>query len=115
MLRRFSIDFAILSICLDTALICIALWFAVLIRPYLSDLPLVKNVPQPFHVPVILYFVFAFIWIINLLYVSVYDGRRNLRIWKEIASLTLGSLIAVTVLAGLLYLTYRDLSQSPLY
>ena len=111
MLRRFSIDFAVFSIYLDTILICIALWLAVLIRPYLNDLPVVKIIPQPFHVPVILYLLFALIWIINLLYASVYDGRRNLRFWKETASLTLGSLIAVTVLAGLLYLTYRDLSR----
>jgi exopolysaccharide biosynthesis polyprenyl glycosylphosphotransferase len=46
-----------------------------------------------------------------LLFVSAYDGRRNLRFWKEIANLTIGSTLAVTVMAGVLYLTYRDLSR----
>jgi hypothetical protein len=78
MLRRFSIDFAVLSICLDIALIAVALWLAVIIRPSLSDLPLVKEIPRPFQVPFILYPLFSMIWVFNLLYASVYDGRRNL-------------------------------------
>ena len=42
---------------------------------------------------------------------SVYDGRRNLRIIDEITSLTLGSLLAMVSIAGILYLSYRDVSR----
>jgi exopolysaccharide biosynthesis polyprenyl glycosylphosphotransferase len=111
MLRRFSTDFAIFRIFLDAILVCLALWLATLIRPSLSDLPLVAHIPHPFFIPILLYPLFSFIWVINLLYASVYDGQRNLRIWKELASLTIGSAIAITVLAGLMYLSYRDLSR----
>lgn len=111
MLRRFSTDFAVFSICLDSVLILIALWFAVLIRPALSAFTLVADIPSPFQIPWVLYPLFTLVWILTLLYVSVYDSRRNLRVWKEFASLTLGSALAITVLAGLLYLTYRDLSR----
>jgi exopolysaccharide biosynthesis polyprenyl glycosylphosphotransferase len=111
MLRRFSTDFAVFSIILDAILILLALWLAVLIRPALSVFTLVAFIPSPFQIPWILYPLFTIIWILTLLYTSVYDSRRNLRVWKEFASLTLGSTLAITVLAGLLYLTYRDLSR----
>ena len=111
MLRRFSTDFAVFSIFLDGLLILVALWLAVLIRPALSFFTLVADIPRPYQIPWLLYPLFTIIWILTLLYTSVYDGRRNLRVWKEFASLTLGSTLAITVLAGLLYLTYRDLSR----
>jgi exopolysaccharide biosynthesis polyprenyl glycosylphosphotransferase len=111
MLRRFSTDFAVFSISLDAVLITLALAIAIYIRPLLSDLPMVADIPRPFQVPIVLYLFFPLTWILLLLYVSVYDGRRNLRFWKELANLTLGSTLAVTILAGALYLTYRDLSR----
>jgi exopolysaccharide biosynthesis polyprenyl glycosylphosphotransferase len=111
MLRRFSTDFAVFSICLDSVLILLSLWFAVLIRPDLSVFTMVADIPRPFQIPWLLYPLFPTIWVLTLLYASVYDSRRNLRIWKEFASLAMGSALAVTVLAGLLFLTYRDLSR----
>jgi len=88
MLRRFSTDFAVFSIFLDAILILFALWLAVLIRPALSIFTLVAFIPSPFQIPWILYPLFSLIWILTLLYTSVYDSRRNLRVWKEFASLT---------------------------
>jgi len=111
MLRRFSIDFAIFSIVLDALFIALSLGLATYFRPGMSDLPYIKFIPNPLHAPVTLYFAFPILWVLVLYFFSVYDGRRNIRFWKELASLTLASLLAITALAGLLYLSYRDVSR----
>lgn len=111
MLRRFSVDFAIFSIILDAILITLALFLAVLIRPSLSSLPLVAEIPRPFQIPFVLYPLFSIVWVLTLFYASLYDGHRNIRFWKELASLSIGSVLGITTLAGLMYLSYRDLSR----
>jgi len=111
MLRRFSIDFAVFSIILDALLVGASLWLAVMIRPALSNLPFVRHVPPGMGTPQVLYALLPLLWVLVLLFTSQYDGRRNLRFWKELATLSFGSLLAVTVMAGVLYLTYRDLSR----
>jgi exopolysaccharide biosynthesis polyprenyl glycosylphosphotransferase len=111
MLRRFSINFAVFSICMDAILIAVSLALATYVRPSLSDLPLVADIPRPFTIPTILFGIFPIFWVFILLLMSVYDGRRNLKVWNELGSLTLGSLIAIVALAGLLYLSYREVSR----
>lgn len=111
MLRRFSIDFAILSMVLDTALIALALGLATTFRPALNELPFVKSIPAPVALPNILYIGFPFLWALILYYSSVYDSRRNLRIWTELASLTAGSLLATVTIAGILFLSFRETSR----
>lgn len=111
MLRRFSLDFAIFSFLLDTALIALAMGLATSLRPALNQLPFVKYIPVPVILPKILFLFFPILWTLILYYSSVYDGRRNLRVWKEIASLTAGSLLAMIAVAGILYLTFRETSR----
>ena len=111
MLRRFSIDFALFSMVLDAALVALALGITVHYRPAMSPLPYVKFIPEPLQISLFLYFAFPVLWIMILYFFSVYDGQKTLRIWKELASLTLASLLAIIALAGLLYLSYRDLSR----
>jgi exopolysaccharide biosynthesis polyprenyl glycosylphosphotransferase len=111
MLRRFSVNFAVFSICVDAILVAISLALATYVRPSLSGLPLVADIPRPFHVPLPLYAIFPIFWVFILLLVSVYDGRRNLKVWNEIGRLTLGSLIATVALAGMLYLSFREVSR----
>jgi len=77
----------------------------------MSDLPFVANVPPSVKTPYILYPIFSLLWVIVLLLFSVYDRRRNLRVGDELASLTAGSMLAVISLAGILYLSYRDVSR----
>jgi exopolysaccharide biosynthesis polyprenyl glycosylphosphotransferase len=112
MLRRFSIDFAVLSMGIDGALITSSLAIATYIRPRLNDLSFVAEMPSWMITPVGLYFLFPTLWVMVLFATSVYDGRRNLRLGDEITNLSLSSLLAIIALAGTLYLSYRDLSRA---
>jgi exopolysaccharide biosynthesis polyprenyl glycosylphosphotransferase len=111
MFRRFSVNFALFSMGMDALLICLALAFATYIRPVLSSLPFAADIPQLIPTPWIIYPVFAIEWTAILLLFSVYDGRRNFRIFDEFASLTLASLLASVALAGTLYLSFRQISR----
>ena len=111
MLRRFSINFALLSMGLDLICVIISLAVATLIRPLLSELPFAAFVPDYTPIPMSLYIVFAFTWIGIFLLLSVYDGRKNFRAVDEFASITLGSILAGVSLAGFLYLSYREVSR----
>lgn len=111
MFRRFSTNFALLSMFLDALVVVASLYFAETIRPQLNELPFVATLPETASIPWILYIFFPFIWVAVLLVFSVYDGRKNLRVIDEMSSLTLGSLLAGVALAGALYLSFRDISR----
>lgn len=111
MFRRFSHNFALFSIGMDAVLVAISLLAASQMRPLLSFLPYALDVRKPMQLPPILYPIFAAIWIGIFLGMSVYDGRRNLRVADELRSVTIGSLLAGVCLAGTLYLSYRDVSR----
>jgi exopolysaccharide biosynthesis polyprenyl glycosylphosphotransferase len=110
MFRRFSINFAILSISLDGIIVVFALATANNLRPLLNVLPFAEELFKPF-VPGILFPIFSIVWISIFLLLSVYDGRKNLYAVDEFASISFGSLLAAVSLAGLLYFTYRDVSR----
>ena len=110
MFRRFSINFAILSIFLDSIIVVLALAAADNMRPLLNVFPFASELFKP-NVPTILYPIFALVWVSIFLLLSVYDGRKNLYAVDEFASISLGSLLAAVSLAGLLYFTFRDVSR----
>jgi hypothetical protein len=88
--RRFSVDFALLSIVLDMVCVAIALSLASWLRPYLNTLSFVTYIPEPVVTPPALYFIFPGLWVVILSLLSLYDDKRNYRFSKEIANLTLG-------------------------
>ncbi|GAB4578546.1 MAG: sugar transferase [Anaerolineales bacterium] len=110
MFRRFSTNFAILSIFMDAVLIVLALVLSNYFRPILNGLPFAEDIPQS-SVPPILFPIFAIIWVSILFLHAVYDGRRNLYIVDEFTSLSLASMLASVALAGLLYFSFRDVSR----
>jgi len=112
MVRRFSVNFASLSIFVDIFTIFATLWVSVAIRPFLDEYLPVKPVPDAFDLPVVLYVAFPLVWIAIMASFSVYDGSKNLRVVDEFTSLTLSSMLAGIALAGILYLTYRDVSRA---
>ena len=111
MFRRFSANFAVLSIFLDAFLVVGSLSFAAALRPVLSGLSFVQEIPGSVDLPLVLFFIFPVIWVGVLLLFSVYDGKRNFRVVDELSSLTFGSMLAVISMAGILFLTYRDVSR----
>lgn len=113
MFRRFSVNYALLSIALDAILTALALHTAVLMRPSLPPLPLLVDVPDitilnihPYH-----YLIVAIIWVTVFLINSVYDPKRNYRVVDEFQTVTLSIGFSALLYAGLLYLGFRDFSR----
>ena len=106
----FSTNFAIFSILMDGFLIGVALFAADLIRPILGILPFAQDLQDPI-VPAAIYPLFILAWLGIHILQSLYDGRRNLYLPDEILNLSVASLLASVSLAGLLYLSFRDVSR----
>ncbi|MCD4672158.1 MAG: hypothetical protein K8R77_05780, partial [Anaerolineaceae bacterium] len=111
MLRRFSVNFAGVSIFLDAILIDFALGLAAILRMPLNAFSFVEPVPSPVRLPPVLFAIFPVLWLSVLLLFAVYDGRKNLRWLDELGSLTLGSMLAAVSMAGVLYFSFRDVSR----
>lgn len=111
MFRRFSVNFALLSISVDAFFVAMALFVAESSRPLLNALPFAADIFEPITVPPLLYILFPVVWVAILLLLSVYDGRRNFKVVDEITNLTLGSILAMVSMAGTLYLSYRETSR----
>lgn len=112
MLRRFSINFAIFSILLDLTLIILAIVIAVLIRPDLNTLPGVVPIRVPLDIQEPLYFFLPLCWMIINLGSGLYDERHNLHFIDEISKLIETALLATGAMAGLLFLSYREISRT---
>ncbi len=87
------------------------LHLSALLRPALSSLPGVETIPEYVPIPGLLYLLFPLLWAGVLLLFSVYDGRKNFKVVDEFTSLTFGSALAGISMAGVLYLSYRDISR----
>lgn len=111
MFRRFSSNNAVYAVFIDILTIAAAMYLAYSIRHDLNNLPLVQSLQVPVNFPLPLYFIFPVLWVAVLLQFSIYDGRKNLRAVDEFGSLTLGSTLAMIAMAGVMYLSYRDVSR----
>jgi exopolysaccharide biosynthesis polyprenyl glycosylphosphotransferase len=111
MLRRFSTNFAVLSIAVDFIVVSSSLWAVNQLRPALSVFSFAKLIAEPPPIPLPMYIAFPVTWIFIMVVFSVYDGRKNIRIVDEFSSLTLSAILAAITLAGILYLTYRETSR----
>lgn len=112
MLRRFSINFALLSMLLDGLAVFAALRLAVFFRPALNELDWVETMPMQVALPFALNFLFPLIWILVYSVLSIYDGRKYLRAVDEFAALTLAVFFSAISSAGILYLSYREVSRA---
>jgi exopolysaccharide biosynthesis polyprenyl glycosylphosphotransferase len=112
MLRRFSVNFAVLSMLLDAASVAVCLWLADRVRPALNALDFVKDLPAEAGVPLVLYILFPILWIAVFSSLSIYDGRKFLRAADELAALFLSTMIASISTAGILYFSFRDVSRA---
>ncbi len=110
--RRFSINFAIFSMILDGVVIAFSLWLTAVLRPVLNSLSFIKPISAPVQPPAALYWIFPLVWVLIFLVLSIYDGRKHLRVVDEFGTVTLGTIIAAISAAGILYLSYREFSRA---
>ena len=87
------------------------LWLSGYYRPLLSSFEFAADVARPLVLPAVLYAVFPLIWVTIMLAFGVYDGKKNLRVVDEFSTLTSSALLAGVTMAGILYLSYRDVSR----
>jgi len=96
---------------MDALLVTLAMAIAVRLRPSFNSLKGVQEIPAPLYMPVLVYVLTFLVWMGVLFMMAVYDGRKNLFIVDELTNLTLAALIAFVSLAGVLYLSYREVSR----
>ncbi len=109
MFRRFGVNFAILSMFLDGGLTFLALVIAFKLRPYLLSLPFL--IVGEVRIPLILFVIIPVLWVMVFLLASVYDPKRTYKAVDELQHVTLSSAFAALVVAGMLYLAFRDVSR----
>ena len=112
MLRRFSVNYAIFSLLVDAAIIITMLQVSTALRPLLNSWRLFAYMPPPVRLPDVLYLVFPMLWVAILASFALYDGKRHIRAIDEFTVLALASLLAAVALAGILYLSYREVSRA---
>jgi exopolysaccharide biosynthesis polyprenyl glycosylphosphotransferase len=108
--RRFSIHFVILSIIFDAGLTLLALVAASVLRPIFSPLSLFRPITE-INLPLLLYLLVPLLWIAIFLITSVYDPKRTYRAVDEFQNVTISTGFAALSFAGLLYLTFREISR----
>ena len=111
MFRRFGVTFAIQSIFLDLSFTWFAFWLSVRSRPDWSSLAFVAEIDLETSVPLVLNLIVPLLWVSIYLLASVYDPRRIYKAVDEFQLVSLASGFAALVLAGLLYLFFRDVSR----
>ncbi len=112
MMRRFSVNFTLFSMALDGALVLAALTIATHLRPLLNRYSWFAYLTEKQFAPLPLLVAFPVLWVAVLALFSVYDARRAVRLPTAMTDLTLGSALAGIALAGVLYLSYRDISRA---
>jgi exopolysaccharide biosynthesis polyprenyl glycosylphosphotransferase len=111
MFRRFSTNFAILSIFLDAVLILVAIAAAVTIRPQLSLSPLLQPL-ENVELPLTIYLYGPLLWVGTLFLASAYAPQRTYKVVDELQRVVIGVAFAALSSAGLLYLTHRTVSRA---
>ncbi len=110
MLRRFSVNYAVLTMILDMGVTLLALSLAVSLRPNLPQVPLLIPIPEV-NLPLWIYVLIPFLWVIVFLVASVYDPDHTYKLVDELQTVSLASLLAALLCAGLFFLTFREFSR----
>jgi exopolysaccharide biosynthesis polyprenyl glycosylphosphotransferase len=108
--KRFSVNFAIFSLLLDSVLTVMALVMAASLRPLLANLPFLQPMPEATLSPVT-YIIVVVLWATIFLFASVYDPKNVYRVTDELQNVTIATSLAALVFAGILYLFFREFSR----
>ncbi len=112
MTQRQSVNFTLFALGLDGALVLFSLVAASYLRPLLNRYAWFAYMPEKQFAPLPLLLVAPLLWVGVLALFGVYDGWRVPRFSALLADLTLGSILALIALAGVLYLSYREISRA---
>lgn len=112
MLRRFSTNFALLSMLFDGISVAVSIWLATELRPLLNNVSGIEFIHAPVLTPVPLYFIFPVIWVVVFSTLSIYDRRKYLRVADEFTGLSIATVLASVSAAGILYISFREVSRA---
>ena len=110
MFRRFSMNYAVFSMLLDGILTLTSLVIAVTLRPYFPQVPFLVPVTE-LSMPLWVYVLIPLLWVLVFLVMSVYDPKGTYRLVDELQTVSLASLLAVLICAGIFYLFFREFSR----
>jgi len=109
MFKRFSTSFMVFLFTMDLVLTECALYVAGVLR---FRLPYGDQVPwEMARVPLQIYGLAALIWALIFMVLSLYNPNRVFRAVDEFQLVILATTLAALTLAGVLYLTYRDVPR----
>ncbi len=111
MSRRFSVNYAIMSMAFDITLTIVALLLATLLRPFISHFSFIRVSDGPYFLPFMLVVV-PILWAASFLLLSVYDPKRNRKLIDSLQGVTVATLVAALLFAGTLYLSLRGFSRA---
>lgn len=97
---------------IDMLTVAASMYLAVVIRPGLNGVLAIKPIPESAGLPPLLYALFPGITVIIFSSFNLYDGKKFLRVVDEFSTLTLAFAILSISLAGILYLSFRDVSRA---
>lgn len=89
-----------------------SLWLAAYLRPALNRIELIEPISTQVVIPMSLYIIFPLIWVVIFSVLSIYDGRKYLKAVDEFFGLSFATSIATISAAGVLYISYRDISRA---
>ena len=109
MFKRFSTSYMVFLYLMDLVLTEVALYAGSLLRYHL---PYGDRVPwEMARVPLPVYGVVAVIWTLVFMVLSLYNPNRVFRAVDEFQLVILATTLSAFTLAGVLYLTYRDIPR----
>lgn len=82
------------------------------LRPSINGVLVIKNIPQGVGLPLLLYVLFPWATVFIFSSFALYDGKKFLRAVDEFSTLTLAFVILSISMAGILYLSFRDMSRA---
>jgi exopolysaccharide biosynthesis polyprenyl glycosylphosphotransferase len=96
---------------MDAAVMIGSIYSMAYVRFSMNSLPFITYMPVVKYRDFI-FIAFPLLWVIVYASFSIYDGKKYLHIVDEISAITIASIVATIVQAGILYLTFRDFSRA---
>ncbi len=112
MLKRFSLNYILFSVFMDTFWVIGSFLLAAWLRITLPYGLVPFNPKYPEGIPPLTFYVLVpFLWLITAFAVSLYDPRKSYKVVDEFQTLTLALFFFSLIVAGTLYFSFRQVSR----